>query len=176
MRRGGIAICIKHFPGLGRVTGNTDFTADGTVDEQFSGVDDPYLLPFQAGIDAGAEFVMMSLAIYPRVDRREAAFSSVLMQDILRDALGFESVIVTDDVGAAEAVAYLSPAERAVDFLRAGGDMVLTVQPSDIALMTDAVLSEMQADPDFAARVDASVERILRVKSWFGLLAEVPVT
>ena len=170
MRAANIAVSIKHFPGLGRVEGNTDFTAEGIVDEEFSGLDDPYLIPFQAGVDAGADFVMMALAFYPRVDRRAAVFSPVLMVDILRRGMGFQGVIVTDDVGLAAAVADIPPARRAVDFLRAGGDMVLTVVPSDIAPMTDAVMAQMASDPTFRAMVDASVTRILRAKDRLDLL------
>ena len=140
------------------------------MDEEFSGLDDPYLIPFQAGVDASADFVMMALAFYPRVDRRAAVFSPVLMVDILRRGMGFQGVIVTDDVGLAAAVADIPPARRAVDFLRAGGDMVLTVVLSDIAPMTDAVMAQMASDPTFRAMVDASVTRILRAKDRLDLL------
>jgi beta-N-acetylhexosaminidase len=170
MRAAGIAVAIKHFPGLGRVTGNTDFTAEGIVDNTFTGADDPYIQPYKAGIDAGAEFVMMSLASYPRVDPQPAVFSSTMIGGILRGSLGFQKIVISDDVGAAVAVADRPPARRALDFLRAGGDMVLTVQPTDIAPMTRAVLEAVAADAAFAAQIDASVERVLNVKAAYGLL------
>jgi beta-N-acetylhexosaminidase len=170
MRSAGVAVAIKHFPGLGRVTGNTDFTAQGIVDEAFVGADDPYLRPFRAGIEAGAEFVMISLASYPRADPRPAVFSSVIIEGILRGTLGFQSIVLTDDVGQAQAVAGLSPAERALSFLRAGGDMVLTVKPSDIAPMTQAVLQATAADAAFNGQVSRSIDRVLQLKSAYGLL------
>ena len=172
MREAGIAVSIKHFPGLGRVRGNTDFTAEGIEDDDFTGLDDPYLQPYQAAIDAGVELVMMSSAIYPRVDSQRALFSPVIMGEILRQGKGFEGVIVTDDVGQAAALADVPPAQRALDFLRAGGDLVLTVLPSDIAPMTQAVLAEIDADPAFHAQIETSVERVLRVKAALGLLPE----
>jgi beta-N-acetylhexosaminidase len=170
-----LAVSLKHFPGLGRVTGNTDFTAQGIEDDFFSGLDDPYLAPFQAGIDAGAQFVMVSSAIYPRVDTQRAMFSPTIVTDILRNGMGFNGVIITDDVGDAAAVADLTPGQRAVRFLRAGGDMVLTVEPSDAAPMQQAILAEMDADPAFAAAVDASVQRVLAAKAARGLLPD-PLT
>jgi beta-N-acetylhexosaminidase len=170
MRDAQIAVCIKHFPGLGRVTGNTDFTAEGIVDNEFSGANDPYLQPYKAGINAGADFVMMSLAVYPRVDTQPAVFSSVMINGILRTNLGFNSVVVTDDVGAAAAVADKPPAQRAIDFLRAGGDMVLTVKASDIGPMSTAVSQAMSGDAGFAAQVNASINRVLRLKGTYGLL------
>jgi beta-N-acetylhexosaminidase len=163
-----IAVSIKHF--LGRVTGNTDFTAEGIVDEQFSGLNDPYLQPYKAGIDAGADFVMMSLAVYPRVDSVAAVFSPAMINGILRDGLGFRGIVITDDVGAAAAVADRAPAQRALDFFRAGGDMILTVQPTDIAPMTQAVLQAMITDAGLAGQIDDSVRRVLETKERYGLL------
>ena len=163
-------VSVKHFPGLGRVEGNTDFTAQGNEDEEFSGLDDPYLAPYQAAIDAGVPFVMMSLAIYPRVDRQPAAFSSTIIRDILRAGLGFGGVVISDDVGLAEAVKDRTPAQRALDFFGAGGDMLLTVLPSDIAPMMDAVSASYSADPAFKRSIDTSVMRVLRAKEKAGLL------
>lgn len=167
-----LAIALKHFPGLGRVTGNTDFTAQGIGDDSFSGLDDPYLAPFQAGIDAGAQFVMVSSAIYPRVAAQRAMFSPAIVTGILRNGMGFDGVIITDDVGDAAAVADLTPGQRAVQFLRAGGDMILTVEPSDAAPMQQAILAEMDGDPAFAASVEASVQRVLAAKAVLGLLPD----
>ncbi|HVC31414.1 MAG TPA: glycoside hydrolase family 3 N-terminal domain-containing protein, partial [Steroidobacteraceae bacterium] len=146
MHAAGVAVAIKHFPGLGRVTGNTDYTNQGIVDGQFSGIGDPYLEPYTAGINAGAEFVMISLATYPRVDTLPAVFSSTIINGILRSGLGFGNIVLSDDLGLAVAVADRSPADRALGFLRAGGDMVLTVVPSDIAPMASAVFDAVQAD------------------------------
>jgi beta-N-acetylhexosaminidase len=171
MRDAQIAVCIKHFPGLGRVTGNTDFTAEGIVDTAFSGAGDPYLQPFKAGIDAGADCVMVSLAVYPQVDSQPAVFSPAMINGILRSNLGFKGVVVTDDVGAAAAVADRTPAQRALDFLRAGGDMILTVDPSVVAPMSDAVSKAMAGDAGFATQVNASIDRILSLKSSYGLLS-----
>jgi beta-N-acetylhexosaminidase len=174
MRAARVAVAIKHFPGLGRVTGNTDFTAEGIVDDAFSGADDPYLQPYQVAIQEGAEMVMVSLAVYPRVDSRQAVFSPAIIEDILRRRLGFTGVVISDDLGAAAAVADRTPAQRALDFFRAGGDMLLTVRPSDIEPMVQAVIQETGRDASFHAKIDASVERVLRAKYALGLLPSAP--
>jgi beta-N-acetylhexosaminidase len=171
MRAARVAVAIKHFPGLGRVTGNTDFTDQGVVDNAFSGAGDPYLQPYRSGIAAGAEFVMVSLATYPQVDAAPAIFSSVIMADILRGALGFQGLVISDDLGAAAAVAGKSPAERALGFFRAGGDVLLTVQPSDVAVMTQAVAQAAATDSAFAARIAGSAARVLQLKRAMGLVA-----
>jgi beta-N-acetylhexosaminidase len=92
-----------------------------------TGPGDPYLGSFQAAIDAGVPFVMVSLASYPRIDPRHlAVFSSRTMRTLLRTRMHFDGVIISDDMGAAAAVASLSPAARAIGFLKAGGDMILS--------------------------------------------------
>ena len=71
----GIAPTVKHFPGLGRITGNTDVTSNGITDRTTS-ADDPYLAPFEAGIEAGAPLVMISSARYPKLDPDNQAMFS----------------------------------------------------------------------------------------------------
>jgi len=169
MRQAGVATSAKHFPGLGRVTGNTDLTA-GVVDP-VTAPGDPYLGSFQAAIDAGVPFVMVALASYPRIDARHlAVFSSRTMRVLLRKQMHFGGVIVSDDMGAAAAVASLSPAVRAIGFLAAGGDMIVSVSLPAAAAMAAAVLRRMNHDPAFRSEVDSAVMRVLTAKQAYGLL------
>ena len=169
LRQAGVATTAKHFPGLGRVTGNTDLTA-GVVDP-VTAPGDPYLGSFQAAIDAGVPFVMVSLASYPRIDPRHlAVFSSRAMRTLLRERMHFDGVVISDDMGAAAAVASVTPAARAIGFLSAGGDMVLSVSLPAAAAMDTAVRSKMKRDPAFRTAADAAVMRILAAKQAYGLL------
>jgi beta-N-acetylhexosaminidase len=169
MRQAGVATTAKHFPGLGRVTGNTDFTA-GVVDP-VTAPGDPYLGSFQAAIDAGVPFVMVALASYPRIDPGHlAVFSSRTMRTLLRTRMHFGGVIISDDMGAAAAVAGLSPAARAIGFLAAGGDMILSDSLPAAAAMDTAVLSKMKRDPAFRSAADSAVMRVLAAKQAYGLL------
>ena len=169
MRQAGVATTAKHFPGLGRVAGNTDLTA-GVVDT-VTAPHDPYLGSFQAAIDAGVPFVMVSLASYPRIDPDHlAVFSSRVMRALLRRQMRFSGVIVSDDMGAAAAVAAMSPAARAIDFLAAGGDLILSVSLAAATVMDTAVLSRMDHDPAFRSEVDSAVLRILAAKQAYRLL------
>jgi beta-N-acetylhexosaminidase len=169
MRQAGVATTAKHFPGLGRVVGNTDLTA-GVVDT-VTAPGDPYLGSFQAAINAGVPFVMVALASYPRIDPGHlAVFSSRTMRVLLRKRMRFGGVIVSDDMGAAAAVASLSPAARAIGFLAAGGDMIISVSLAAAAAMDTAVLSRMQHDPAFRSEADSAVMRVLTAKQAYGLL------
>ncbi|MEP6853997.1 MAG: glycoside hydrolase family 3 N-terminal domain-containing protein [Pedococcus sp.] len=161
---------VKHFPGLGRVTGNTDVTAVGTTDPT-TDADDPYLQPFTAGIKAGAPVVMVSSARYPRLDPdQRAMFSKAVITGLLRDRMGFDGVVISDDVGAAKAVAAVPVGERATRFLAAGGDIVLTAVPDQAALMLRAIARERADSPAFAKQVDAAAARVLDLKADSGLL------
>ncbi len=169
MTAGGIDVTAKHFPGLGRVAGNTDVTAGVTDDVTTR--DDAYLAPFRAAVRAHVPFVMMSTAIYTRIDpANPAAFSHTIVSGMLRGDLGFRGVVISDDVGVAAQVAQYSPGQRAVRFIAAGGDMVLTVNASLADAMTGALLSRAKSDPSFKKLVDAAALRVLRAKQARGLL------
>jgi beta-N-acetylhexosaminidase len=166
----GVTATLKHFPGLGRVGGNTDDTE--SVHDPVTTVDDPQLAVFTTLADTpAAPFVMASSAVYDRIDpSTEAMFSPVVLTDVLRESLGFDGVVISDDVGNAAAVADVPVGERAVRFLAAGGTLVLSVQPADLDPMVDAVLARDEQDPAFAAAVDAAVRTALLAKARAGLL------
>ncbi len=165
----GVDATIKHFPGLGRVTANPD-TSSGVTDSQTTRTDS-YLTPFADAVRAGAPMLMMSTAYYSKIDAANpAAFSSTIVTGMVRGDLGFTGVIASDDLGQAAQVQAWTPGNRAVNFLTAGGDLVLTVDPSVMPAMYDAVLAKANADSTFRSRVDASVLRILTAKDRRGLL------
>jgi beta-N-acetylhexosaminidase len=169
MADGHIATGAKHFPGLGRVHANTD-TASGVTDGVTTG-HDPDLQPFAAAVDARVPFVMVSTAYYRRLDpQRPAAFSPYVIDTMLRNGLRFDGVVISDDLGNAKQVSSWRPGRRAVQFIRAGGDMVLTVNAAVLPAMYDAVLHRARTSRGFRAKVDHAVLRILLAKQRLHLL------
>ena len=169
MQSVGVATTAKHFPGLGRVVGNTDFTA-GVVD-RVTTPHDPSLQSFAAAIQARVPFVMVALATYTKIDPDHlAVFSPAVIQQMLRGDLGFDGVVISDDMGAAVAVAGIPPAERAVDFLLAGGDMIISKTLGPAEAMDRAVVARAADDPSFRRLVDTAALRVLRAKQASGLL------
>lgn len=163
MRDGGIATVVKHFPGLGRVTENTDF-ATKVVDSTTTS-HDVDLKPFQAGIGARPRMVMISLAYYNRIDRyQQAAFSRKIITGMLRDDLHFTGVVISDSLGAASA-STVSPGNRAIRFLQAGGDLMLQTDDSVIREMQLAILAKMHSNAGFKNLVYAAVKRVLAAKA-----------
>jgi beta-N-acetylhexosaminidase len=170
MTDAGVTPAVKHFPGLGRVLGNTDDTKD--VKDDVTTRDDAYLEPFRAAIAAEkAPLVMISSARYTKIDPDNmAAFSSTILTGMLREDLGFDGVIVSDDLGAAAALEDVPVGERALRFLSAGGTVALSVDAEKLPEMAGAVLERARSDAQFRARVEADAERVVAAKTGAGLL------
>ena len=100
----------------------------------------------------------------------EAAFSPVVIGQMLRGTMGFNGVVISDDLGDTVAVASIPPGTRAIDFLSAGGDMIISKTSAPAHAMVLAIRSRAATDPTFRQRVDDAAMRILRAKQAFGLL------
>jgi beta-N-acetylhexosaminidase len=163
-----VASAVKHFPGLGRAVGNTD-TRHGVTDP--TGRHSSFLAPYRDGIAAGAQFVLVSSATYPRIDpHHRACFSATVIGSLLRHQEGFAGVVISDGFNAV-AVADLDPAERALRFFTAGGTMLLDPAAPDIPPMAKAVRARLAGDPAFAATIKADVLTVLTTKARDGLIS-----
>ena len=121
---------------------------------------------FGTEIQHGARVVMMSTAIYTQIDPGgPAVFSPAIVTGLLRQKLGFNGVIMSDDMSAAEQTSAWSPADRAVLALEADVDIVLlSADPSLAAPVVSAVATKAQSDPAFAKVVDAAARRVVQLK------------
>jgi len=170
MGKGGVMTAVKHFPGLGRVRGNTDFSS-GVVDN-VTVRGDADLQPFADGIKAGADMVMISTATYTKIDPgNRAVFSPTVIQGMVRGDLGWSGVVITDDVGAAAEVASVPVGQRATRFVAAGGDIVINAKAGLTATMVSALVAKAQQDKAFAAKLTSSVRRVLTLKQEHGLVS-----
>jgi beta-N-acetylhexosaminidase len=168
MQAAGIATTAKHFPGLGRVTGHTDFTAN--VDDTLTTRTDPYLAPFARAVKAHVPFAMVSLATYERIDPAHlAVFSPTIIGGMLHGDLAFRGIVISDALGAT-AVSSIPPGTRAVDFLSAGGDMIVVNQLAPAIEMAKAVASHASENLAFRKHIDGAALRVLRAKDAAGLL------
>ncbi|MEJ1094961.1 MULTISPECIES: beta-N-acetylhexosaminidase [unclassified Pseudoxanthomonas] len=124
----GMAATLKHFPGHGTVLEDTHF--DDAVDPRTLDVlRNEDLVPFVAGIDAGADAVMMAHVKYPAVAPEPAGYSPRWIQEILRQEMGFRGVVFSDDIGMAAALSAGGVKARIDDHLDAGCDVVLVCAP-----------------------------------------------
>ena len=130
------------------------------------------LLPFQAGIDAGADAVMMGHLILTDVEEVPALFSSRLVNDLLREEMGFQGVVMTDSLQMQAMVDHYGSAEIAVRAVKAGVDVLLC--PLKLENAADALIEAVESGELPESRIDESVLRILRLKEANGILTEVP--
>jgi beta-N-acetylhexosaminidase len=166
----GVTATLKHFPGLGRVHGNTDTSPD-VVDTVTAAGDEQVNAFSTLAASPQHPFVMASTATYQRIDpTRRAAFSGVVLTRLLRGDLGFDGVVISDDLANAASVEAVKPGERAVRFLAAGGTLVLTVDADLLPGMVSAVLNRDRKDPAFTASLDDAVRTALVAKARAGLL------
>ncbi len=158
MSDAGIASVLKHFPGYGsNADTHTGIAVDERPYEQFLAED---YLPFAAGIDAGAPFVLVSHNIVTCLDSSYPASLSAAWHEQLRSHLGFEGVILTDDLDMGAVKAYADGGNIAVLALQAGNDMIvcsdLTQIGAVIAAVQDGTLSE--------ETIDSACRRVLAAK------------
>jgi beta-N-acetylhexosaminidase len=162
-RLGGVAPTVKHFPGLGGATVNTD-GAPVTIARGAARLRRQDLAPFRTAIAAGSPLVMVGHATYPAIDPTHISQSRVVVDGLLRTELGFRGVVITDSTEAAAVLAVTTPSQAAVRNVRAGVDIVLTTGRGSYIHVYRALLAEARRDPAFRARVRESAARVLALK------------
>lgn len=169
MRDAGIGATVKHYPGLGAVTGNTDFTTEDILDTTTT-LDDEEIGAFNTTIkQAKPAMVMMSLATYQRIDSSApAAFSSKIINGTLRGSVGYDGVVISDSLSAA-AVSGIATKDLGVRLVDAGGDLACIGDTSYVTPILDGIIARAQSDPAFAKKVTASATRVMTLKYQMGL-------
>lgn len=169
MRDAGVGATVKHYPGLGAVTGNTDFTTEGILDTTTT-LDGEQIGAFNTTIkQAKPAMVMMSLATYQRIDSSApAAFSSKIIDGMLRGSVGYDGVVISDSLSAA-AVSGIATKDLGVRLVDAGGDLACIGDTSYVTPILDGIIARAQSDPAFAKKVTASATRVMTLKYQMGL-------
>lgn len=167
MAADGMGMVLKHFPGYGNnIDTHTGIATDERPIETFRESD---FLPFAAGIEAGAQSVLVSHNIVTCMDSELPASLSPAVHDILRDELGFEGVIMTDDLIMEAITDYTGGENAAVLAVQAGNDMLVS---SDFVTQYNAVLAAVQDGTISEYRIRESAIRVIRWKMDLGLLEE----
>jgi beta-N-acetylhexosaminidase len=166
LQANGVAATAKHFPGLGLASGNTDhgrIVIKAAAWKLHQG-----LLPFQSAVRAGAKLVMVSTAVYPKLDgsKRPAAFSSTIINGLLRKQLGFKGVTVTDSLTAPAADRIPHTASRA---MLAGSDLLIFGAESASERGYATLLADKAGSPRLQNRITQAASRIRTLKVWLAL-------
>ncbi|HEV8509734.1 MAG TPA: glycoside hydrolase family 3 N-terminal domain-containing protein [Gemmatimonadales bacterium] len=170
LQENGMLATLKHFPGHG----DTDVDSHiglPTIRSTYSRLDSVELVPFRAGIEAGAGVVMSAHIAFPALGGdMPATLSSAVLTGLLRDSLKFRGMVVTDALMMGSIVAKYGAGEAAVRAFEAGSDLLLMPADPDSAIAS--MLTALQSGRITAARLDASVRRVLEVKRGLGLFAQ----
>ena len=166
-----IMCTVKHFPGHGD-TEEDSHTGSAYVYKTLNELRSKELLPFKAGIRAGADMVMVGHITLPELDSLPASLSSVIITDILRGELEYDGVVITDSLSMKALTDYYGEDKIAVMAVQAGNDILLcqTGMKSMVGALEDAVANGEITEE----RIDDSVRRILTLKYEYGLLEELP--
>lgn len=165
MRVKGIGSTLKHFPGYG---GSVDTHESMSYDDRdYSAFENGDFKPFKAGIKAGADSVLVSHNIVTCMDENMPASLSEPIHDILRDELGFDGVIITDDLVMEGVQQFTDGESAAVLAVKAGNDMIIC---EDYRSSVDAIMTAVSNGELDEAQIDESVIRVLKWKEKLGLL------
>jgi len=168
MHAAGVATSVKHFPGIGQVQGNTDFSHG--VKDRSTTADDAVLQAFEAGLQRPRSSVMMSTVTYTRIDPDNPAAFSAKVIALLHRQLGFDGVVISDDLGAAAAVASVPARQRGVRFIKAGGSLAMTVDASLADEFVEGLQAAQKNDRQLAAQVTRAATRVVALKVELGLV------
>lgn len=164
---GDIMCTLKHFPGHGDTAEDSHYSSAyvrRTKDEIMA----DEMQPFTAGIDAGAEFVMVGHLIVPDIDELPATLSYKITTEMLRNEMHFDGIAITDSLAMSSIADNYGVGESAVMSIKAGIDMLL--DPTDIDTAIDAVVQAVESGDITEDRIDDSVRKILALKEKHGLL------
>ncbi|GCF93282.1 beta-N-acetylhexosaminidase [Enterococcus florum] len=165
MKKQKIGSTLKHFPGYGD---NRDSHVEIVTDDRpLAKLQQNDFLPFKAGIKAGADSVMVSHNIISAIDDQNPASISPAVHKVLRKDLGFDGVVMTDDMDMAGLADFISQQKAGLQALKAGNDLILS---SSYAQQIPYILQAIQQGDYSEKQVDRSVERVLRWKIELGLL------
>lgn len=167
-RSAGMIATLKHFPGHGDTREDSHMQLP-SLPFTLPRLDTVELVPFRAGIAAGAQAVMTSHLALPAIDPsgRPATLSRSVINGILRQRLGFGGIVVTDGMRMQGITDHFSSAEAAINALDAGVDAILAVADIDSAFR--GVVAAVRSGRLALKRIDESVRRILEAKDWAGL-------
>ena len=169
----GVIPVAKHFPGHGD-TGVDSHTDLPVITYSMDRLESFELLPFGEAVKKGVPVIMSAHILLPEIDGNyPATLSRAVINGILRERMGFDGVVVSDDLDMGAITGLYSPGEAAVTALKAGVDMLLIGHSREgMVEAFDAVVNAV-ADGDIAPSViDGAVKRVLRLKEEFGLIED----
>lgn len=163
LEEAGVTACMKHFPGQGDADGDTHeglAVSDRTLEE----IKETELKPFAAGMEAGAQMIMVGHFTVPSIDEENvpASLSKKVITNLLREEMGYNGVVITDALNMSAISEYYDSSQAAIMALKAGADMIL--MPEDFEAAYEGVLAAVKDGTISEARINDSLKRVYRIK------------
>ena len=160
----GVVACGKHFPGHGDTDQDSHLTLP-VVDHPIERLRAVELVPFRALIEAGLQCLMTAHVLYPALDTQHpATFSEMILGNLLREELGFQGLIITDDMGMAGSLSQADVPEACVQAFAAGCDLLLVCEHHDRhERIIEALGEAIDRSAALQERAGQSLERLRRV-------------
>jgi len=165
----GVVPVGKHFPGHGD-TDVDSHTLLPVIEKSREELDETELVPFQASVDQGIPALMVGHLLIPALDQEPASLSEGIMEDLLRDEMGFRGVLFSDDLTMGAITDRMSVSEAAVDFIGAGGDVALICHGETEVMEAFKAIEAAVRDGIISEEyIDQKLVRIIRLKEDFKL-------
>jgi beta-N-acetylhexosaminidase len=171
--QGDIISCAKHFPGHGDTHGDTHRDIP-RVDKSYEELKSNDLAPFQAAIDAGVDLIMTSHILYPQLDAiSPATLSSTILQNVLRQDMGFDGIIISDSMNMGAIQNHYQPVDAAVQAMKAGITMIMLSEEhydhSDAYLdkqlaMIHGLIDAVESGDLSESVIDDALQKVVRFK------------
>lgn len=160
----------KHFPGHGDTITDSHLNLP-RIDKSLKELENLELTPFKSAIDDGIDMIMVAHILFPQIDEElPATMSNVLIDEVLREDLGFEGVIISDDMTMGAIVNNYSIEDAAIKFLTSGGDIALVCHGNDNQkLVIDRIKTAIENGELSMEQLDAKVYRIIQLKYKYNL-------
>lgn len=164
-----VGATLKHFPGLGAAGGDTHEDGTVVINRTLDQMREAEFVSFAKGIEAGADFVMVTHAKVSGVsDDLPSSLSPAICTELLRGEMGFDGIIITDSMQMNTISANYEPGEAAVMAIEAGADIIL--MPADLSAAVAGVQEAVESGRISENRINQSVKRILDEKEKLGLM------
>lgn len=170
----GLVATGKHFPGRGHSAEDAHFGVP-VIQESPERMREVHLAPYRKLIEDGMPAIMLAHSVYPALDADEeiATLSRPIVTGVLREEMGFDGVIITDSFTMGGLVARYEVAEAAVRTIAAGVDVILLKDENALrGEVFEALLEAVRSGRIPERQVDASVQRMLKVKESYGILSD----
>lgn len=160
LEESGVSACMKYFP----VIGSSSDSQSGSSEMTLDGMRESVFKPFQSGISINVDAIMLSNSSAPNAtgDNTPCSLSEVMATDILKNELGYQGIIITDDLSDKTITDNYSADKAAIAAIEAGADMILN--PEDFETAYTGLLTAVQDGTISEDRINESLTRIYRIK------------